>query len=319
MSEVINISGLSERDIDLLLAEELFVSSALRAHLLTAASLPPEAPASFVRVRRGVTHSSGESDLELDVTLQDGRRGRLLIENKVDAALQHRQPERYTERAAAYTGAHACDVARTLIVAPERYFGDGDSGFDAAVSYEELIVVLQEAGLEPSRLRYRVGILSSAIEKAQLGYQRQADSDMTSLWRQYGAIVAELAPELNMPQEEGRPTGSHFVYFRPDDFPRPLQLIHKFAYGHVDIQLPGWGASLGALRAHLGDILPPGAVIVRAEKSAAVRIPVERVIVSSSSEERDRTIRLGVATARMLNDWVRSNRTVLEKFRNAPA
>lgn len=57
---------------------------------------------------------------------------------------------------------------------------------------------------------------------------------MVKLWREYGAIVADLAPELNPPSEEGRPSGSHFVYFQPDGFPKPIQLIHKFAYGRRD-------------------------------------------------------------------------------------
>lgn len=312
-------AGLAERDLDLIFAEECIANSAFRKFLLRAANVSQDAPDTVTAVRRGATHSTGESDLELDTHLADGTRVRLLIENKVDAALQHRQPERYAERAAAYLAQGLCDVSRTIIIAPDRYFGEDDSGFDGEVTYEELIELLGTSPGDRHRLAFRLSILESAIEKATIGYQRRADDAMNALWQQYRAIAIEIAPELNVPDADGRPSGSHFVYFKPDGFPDPIQLVHKFVYGRVDVQFRKWGPTMGLLRERLSAVMPEGHELVRAGGSVALRRHVEPVTVADSPAEREQPIRDGIRAAHALLRWSQEHRSLLEELRTPPS
>ena len=320
MTESLRIAGVSERDIDLFLFEELIASSAFRDWVLDATSLGKSRADTVLSVRRGVTHSTGESDLELDVILSDGRAGRLLIENKVDAALRTRQAERYAERAAAYVAGGQCDVASTLLVAPERYFGEGDdaAGFDASMTYEKILNWLDQSGLTPERRSYKRALLTAAIEKAALGYQPVADDAMSSIWRNYSRLVDRLAPELNMPAERGRPSGSHFVFFKPDGFPKGVLLVHKFAYGRVDVEFAGWGDRIGALRAVLTPLMPEQSALVRAGKSAAVRRAVPRVSVAAAPEVQAKNMEVGILAARDLLAWFRQHRTELARIYEGP-
>ena len=321
MSSDLRVAGICERDLDLLLAEEMFASASFRDFLLDAVGFSQVDAHTLVAVRRGATHSTGESDLELEIARANGERIILLVENKVDAVLQDRQAERYLERATSYIAAGRCATARTLVIAPGRYFGDSDDdvGFDASLTYEDVAGWFADADVEPERRAYKVALLGAAIEKAVLGYQRVADGGMTALWGRYAQVVAEHAPELNMPGSEGRPSGSHFVYFKPDSLPRPLQLVHKFAYGHVDVQFPRWGKAIGRLREQIGPTAPSGCMVARAGKSAVLRRNVRKVSVVDADQSQIAGMREGVLAAKEMLEWTRVHSELLRELRDGPA
>jgi len=89
----LSLSGVCERDVDLLLLEE-FISTQEFLHWFMQQVYPKAfSSIEFIEAHRSVTQSNGESDLE--VTLDIPHRVRLLIENKVNASLQPMQAERY--------------------------------------------------------------------------------------------------------------------------------------------------------------------------------------------------------------------------------
>src|SRR4051812_47031879 len=124
MSARIAIAGVSERDVDLLLLEEFQSSTSFRKLFLSRCPKLSDNVGLFTAASRSVTHSSGESDLEVDFLSADGVKTRLLIENKVRAGFQLQQAERYHLRGASYIAAGVCAAYHTVIVAPRRYFGD---------------------------------------------------------------------------------------------------------------------------------------------------------------------------------------------------
>ncbi len=78
----------------------------------------------------------------------------VLIENKVDANLQHRQTERYRQKPAHYVGRGLCSAGKTVLVAPDIYFGsvDGTLGFNSRVTYESILEwVLEAEGTGPGK------------------------------------------------------------------------------------------------------------------------------------------------------------------------
>jgi len=79
------VHGICERDIDLLLLEELVASADFRVWFLGELGIRPDA--TLKQAERSVSAVSGESDLALTFRA-GGETVRVLVENKVDAPLQ---------------------------------------------------------------------------------------------------------------------------------------------------------------------------------------------------------------------------------------
>jgi hypothetical protein len=145
-SDELTLSHVTERDVDLVLVEELRASSEFTAlvirRALAGTGAPVERPPTETRVQHSLTRS-GEASGETDVALRVkwGQESALVhIENKIDAPFQERQPERYAEEAARAVSDGEARYATTLLVAPGEYLEATEEGakFDATLSYEEV-------------------------------------------------------------------------------------------------------------------------------------------------------------------------------------
>lgn len=299
------ISGVSERDIDLLLLEE-FLSSPDFLQWFTAHVLGPSFnPGALLSARRSVTQSSGESDLEVTFLDQDRRPVRLLIENKVNASLQPRQAERYQERGRSCIENGERAKFCTVLVGPERYFGKGHSlkGFDARVMYEEIRDwFARSQGMGP-RKRYKCDLLTAGIEKGTVGYQVVADAPVTAFWRQYWELTLRIVPELEMQEPIGKPARAGFVKFYPVSLPRGVSLVHKLGKGYVDLQFSGMGKRLSELRSKFGDYVEPGMEFKQATKSGAIRLDVPKLHTGFDFPPQEDNARQGLAAAQRLLAW----------------
>ena len=139
MSATIHVPDVCERDIDLMLLEEFVASEAFRSWFLS--QIGGESTAGLTEARRSVKTETGESNLELTFLKSSGSL-KILIENKVDAAFQPNQPQRYLERAAKYRNGGNYGEVVTVVIAPKVYFGEDDEkyGFDARVTYESVLL-----------------------------------------------------------------------------------------------------------------------------------------------------------------------------------
>lgn len=99
------VGAVSERDVDLLLIEEFASSPEFVRWFLGRVDSGPYEDVEVVRCGSSITDSTGESDAEVHV-----RVGRvvvaILVEDKVHAAAQPRQAERYRERGESKQRAH---------------------------------------------------------------------------------------------------------------------------------------------------------------------------------------------------------------------
>ena len=93
----VQLPRLYERDIDVLLQEELVFNRKVCEVISEALRL--KGALCVQQCRLSVVDQTGETDLFAHFSIGD-QQGVLLIENKIDAAFQPRQPERYRERAA---------------------------------------------------------------------------------------------------------------------------------------------------------------------------------------------------------------------------
>jgi hypothetical protein len=299
----ISIAGVCERDLDLFLLEEFLSNVRFLQWFASAAGVGTNA--SLLEIRRSVTQTNGESDLELTLQSSEGNRVRLLIENKVNASFQPQQAERYRARAEGYVKAGHCVAARTVLIAPHRYLRDSlaNKGFDVSISYEDVRAELEGHELVGSRIEYKRALLVAAIEKSCRGYQAEADEPVTAFWRSYWRLATEMAPELAMKEPHGKPSGAGHITFSPSRLPSRVNICHKLIDGNVDLQLKGWGKRISELDPVIGPKLDHGMNLARAEGSAAVRLKVPTLRTAESFESQQEVARAGIEAALHLLMW----------------
>lgn len=315
MSVLTRIAGVCERDIDLLLLEEFQSTPEFVEWFLTSAGIVGLRPSDLKEARRSVTHTTGESDLELHFTDQEGACGVVLIENKIGAQLQPLQAERYGARGSDYVARGICRHFHTVIVAPDHYFSGPaqTKGFQHRLSYDRIIEWFEGAHALGHRRHYKVLMLRSALDKATLGYQPIVDDAVTDFFSAYWNIATTLHPELGMRRtKKERPGGSGRVYFMtPVLSAMQCDVAHKTGRGIVDLHLRSRGNRLAVVESVLRPVLEPDMSVELAAKSAAVRLKVPVLERQSPAEQQEDAIRRGLGAAKRLADWAERHATLI--------
>jgi hypothetical protein len=307
MRNLNTIRRVLERDIDLLVLEELHVSEAFRRWFLEQVLGPNQPAPEFVGAWHSVSNATGESDLEIDVSV-GGERQRILVENKLEAAFQEAQEIRYCDRGRSYIAAGECSTYRAVLMAPQVYIERSPraTAFDVRLTYEAVRNWFRGAAHLGDRGRYRAEFLESAITEARRGWQAVPDAEVTSFWSEYGKYVRERAPELRMPAEEARPATSTYVYFCGlADVHNRLRLVHQLDRGEVRIQIEGMGNQVAQLSAALKPHLERGMVIDKAGKSARIYMQVPKIDAKKPLREQLTAVATGTAAAVRLLNWAR--------------
>lgn len=104
-----------ERDIDLLLLEQMCCSQEFVNWFFLQVTKRQPAKLNLVSARHSVVGSLGQTDIEVTVVGDGGREDVFLIENKIGRTKQPTQPERYEARCATYPGLKC----RVVLVAPK--------------------------------------------------------------------------------------------------------------------------------------------------------------------------------------------------------
>jgi hypothetical protein len=313
MSTRVLIGGICEQDLDLFLLEECVSNRHFLAWLCSQVPGWPADPQEVVTAERSVSQGNGESDLELTVRDRNDRRGMLLIENKLDAGFQPHQLARYRERAATYIHQGKCAHAAVILFAPSAYAHRAAGEVDAVVSYEAVKGWLEAA--EPDvRIGYKVQLMDAALTKHRLGYNPETDQLVTTFWNRYWREACAIAPELQLNDPGPKAAGAGFVWFWSAILPEDLNICHKLQKGSVDLHFPGWGLRVPELRDTIGTILEPGMEIVRAAKSAAIRIGVPVLQTGRSFDEQADSVREGLGAAQRLHGWANRNRSRIREI-----
>lgn len=298
--DLIRIAGVSERDTDLLFLEEFMSSSEFVDFFLKKVGWDNGGLHLF-QAARSVTDSTGESDIEIILCDDQENMHLLLIENKVNAGFQPMQAERYIERGENYIKHGKVVRFITVLIAPESYFSGETKGFNHRVDYEELREWFNNSSLLDGRKKYKLSILTSAIEKSSSGYQLIADATVSHYWNDYWNLTRDIAPEFCMTKPKPKASGSSFIYFRDTALSNQVVLVHKLVKGRFDIQFARMGGQISDLKGRYGDILHDDMYITKAAKSAVIRIDVPSLSAADTLEnQRDKTIKAIDAGKRLL-------------------
>jgi hypothetical protein len=295
--------SIQERDVDLLLLEELSISPAFRTWWLRELGQNPDMVEEFVGAWHSVFDPKlGESDIEFGVTVKDNTRLLVMIENKIDAPFQNEQLERYQKRGQKATS-NKWDEFRTCLIAPETYL----SGFertdtvDTTLTYESIHQWFAE--YESRRSKYRAEMLQDAIDQGRRGYVAKPDEQVTAFHRYYWTIARDDFPELGMGEPDGVPSGNPWVRFKPSALPSDVKLIHKTIRGHIDLQFSGMAEQADAFREEYEPLLEQNMQIAQTRKSMSVRIIVHPLSSDENPKEQEAGIKSGLASASQLLSW----------------
>lgn len=229
MKQLNTYLSISERDVDLLILEELIVSDSF-ANWFVSAALGQPIELSTVGAWHSVSDPLlGESDLVYVYKLSSGFSHALLIENKIDAQAQPDQSVRYQQRGVKGIESGHWASFQTCIIAPQNYLENNAEMYNCELSYEQIVDYFD---CQPdARSAYRASFLKEAIEKNRRGYQACVSQSMTVFAEKYLSFVASNYPELNPEKPKPRAAGHTWIHFYPLINDPDTRIVHQI-YGN---------------------------------------------------------------------------------------
>jgi len=128
---------------------------------------------------------------------------------------------------------------------------------------------------------------------------------ISKFWQDYYELANAVAPELKMKIPTDN-TGTT-IFFRPDEFPVWMKLIHKAHLGAVVIQMNGMGPFLSEVGERLGPLIEANMVIERTHKSAAVKMEVPVIDMTRPLSDQKVPVLNAIHVAQELHRWGAKN------------
>jgi hypothetical protein len=304
MSDFI-LPRLYERDIDVLLQEELVFSETVRALLAEALNLA--SPLEVQQCGLSVVDSNGETDLFAVYSCGE-QQGVLLIENKIDAEFQPFQPERYKERADRLAADKGYDAVCVLI-APARYIAFANeqqiANFNAVISYEAVAAAIAKE--DTPRGKHRSTLMLRAIEQARRAYTLVPNAEVTGFWARVYEIASTEFSELKMAPPSEKGSKSSWITFKAGLPPR-VTIDWKITDAAVDLSV--WRGALPTPLHSRTLSLPAGAALEKRGTTETIRMPLS-IPPTAWIAMPDRQIKEALALSVKLLRFFNSNRAIL--------
>jgi hypothetical protein len=289
------IETVAERDIDLLVLEELSVSEKFRKWF---ASLVFGEP--VYRSNVGTWHSVngnnlGESDLVFLFVAENATHSAILIENKIDASPMPMQGERYRQRGRKGIQNGQWEKFKTCIIAPKKYLVSAKNPgvYDVEIGYEEIHSYFVSRSNQNPRFAYKAEILLEGIQKNRRGYQPETNEQMTNFVKQYSEFANKNFPELNIQEATPKPAGANWIEFYPDSLPpEGLGLAHQMTSGFVKLFFKGQAKNYETILENYKSRLTEQMSIGVAGHSVAIsmRVPKLAPLRKNFNEQREKVI-----------------------------
>jgi len=279
LTDIQPLEAVAERDIDLLLIEELNVDSSFRSWFYGLVWGTIDQDLTFLGAWHSLTHPQyGESDIVVLVQGAEDRKLAILIEDKIDAEPQPNQAGRYRIRGDAGIEKEWWHQYRTCIVAPQAYLDSNSEAelYDVRLSYESIKQWFVEKPTDP-RAKYKAQLIEEAIEQNRRGYRGVPHGGVTQFWLDYWKLSKTEFPELQMRKPTKIPANSDWPRFKPRGMNPDFVVIHKLRRGAVDLTISGAGDSIERLTELNESLLSDGLSILTTHKSAAIRMEVPLV------------------------------------------
>jgi hypothetical protein len=334
----------TERDIDLLLVEELYCSPEFVVWMAAQCGITGRLKSWDVKHSKRRTRSRREIDIFVELDQLDGARVALLIENKLDATEQPDQAESYREELGILD--EGFDHAAMMVACPEAYASqhpEFTGKFDATVTYEMIAAwfrdQVDEAGADTIlRYEFRTAVLDQAIHKHRRGYSPVPDKVVGDFNAFYVSLLQEIAPDIRPGPsmlKPANPRESTSMIFDQNttlktltrDI-RPRRFAHELGRGsesranYVAVTFGSWGAALPTIRAQLeADAQTIGAEFDAQKPTKGRPNPGLKMLIATapvdnqgSFDAQRQEIEAGIGTANTLRRWLIENRATLQRW-----
>ena len=340
MNVMLTLTHATERDIDLLIIEELKCSRVFVEWFIGEIARHTGIEESFdcfdvIHSKRRI-HTRREIDITL--TLSSGKRRVVaLIENKLDTAPQPKQAESYRDEAAALVAGGA-DAVWTVLVCPYSYAGQKEgfsAGFDCVVTYEAIATHLSErsettGGELAARLVHRAKLMDQAVTKARRGYEVVPLAPIGRFAARYVELLrsdgVDLPPGPAMLRSEAGGESKTMI-FSPSALPGwpflpQTRLVHQLREANANICLYTWGD----LFTHLAGVIAtdllgtPYRLVPTINKRSGGRsglmLVADTPVVDNLAnfDEQIESIREGQRVTLALRDWFSARSSVVERW-----
>jgi hypothetical protein len=279
MKDMNFIASVNERDIDLLILEELTVSDEF-CDWFSARVFG----CTVYNAAGGAWHSvvagdNRESDLLFIFLSQSGERIAILIENKIDAPPQPQQAQGYRNRGEQGEVDGFWDSFKTCLIAPERYLASSRQTelYDHEVSYEEILAYFSSRRFRDNRFGYKAKVIQEAIEQNRRGYQPVFSREMTAFVEKYVMYAQRHFPQLGVQAAKPRPAGSTWIKFRPAGLATSIDLCHQMTAGYAKVFFTGAIEQLEAITNKYAPYLTEYQLISAAGKSVSITVEVPKL------------------------------------------
>lgn len=300
---ILPIEAIHERDVDLILLEELSTDNSFCEWLIKELDLP------FLTSVNGAWRSIsafglGETDILFSYNSNESRIF-VLIENKLDAIFQNEQFNRYQKRAEEYLFNNECDNAFAILIAPKLYC-ENQSDFENYLTYEAIAQRLEFIGSK--RALFKSKLLHIATEKLRRGYHPVNSVPVQNFWRSYWLYREEKHPGFIMKKPDIVPHDSDWPLLY-DQKLRNITFYHKLGQGNTDATFKGFPE---VVEFKLKEILPQWAKFEKHSKSFSIRVFSGKVDRTREFNDQLDNIEKGLQNLERIRNWIIENRNRLQ-------
>jgi hypothetical protein len=202
-NKILPVEAIRERDVDLILLEELIVDDGFGEWLIKTLDFPKLT--NNIGAWKSISDFGfGETDILFSYT-SNNKNIYVLIENKLDAEFQQKQNERYLQRAKKYVENGKCDEAYIILIAPKLYC-ENQKKFEKYITYEQIIERLTRIGNK--RSLFKSELLKIATEKQRRGYIPVNYPPVQKFWYALWKFQKEYYPVFIMKEPIIKPRNS---------------------------------------------------------------------------------------------------------------
>ena len=293
------IETIRERDVDLILLEELNTNNHFTNWFISQLELP-ELTKTMGAWRSITGYGQGETDLLLSYHSTD-KTIFVLIENKLDANFQERQFERYQLRGGQYKLESKCTEYFPILFAPKQY-AEGQNDFEKYITYEDLRDYFEFDGNR--RQLYKASLLNIAIEKSKRGYQPINCEPVFNFVQSYWKYREDHFPEFIMKKPAIVPADSDWIQLRKDDL-KNIVLFHKLGKGFIDATFINYPAET---EFRIKEILPAHYMFVKHKSGRfSLRQKIGSIDKMLNFDKQLENVRVGLEKVKEVSEWIKAN------------
>ncbi len=237
--------NVTERTIDQILEEEFLINADFTQLFVSKCFSGFLNKAGVVRdtYRSAQQKYSGGDESDIIILIeQNNKTYALMIENKINANTQDRQPQRYIERGINGIRGELWDFFETCLIAPASYLKSREDTdyYHNYISYEEIISFLEKTIHDERRLKFRKGQFEIAISKKEKFVRAPDIPEAVKFVKDIKKLSYKRIPEFNFELENNGAANNKVLwfYFSKNDYPDGVTIIVKKEAVVTEFKLP---------------------------------------------------------------------------------